>query len=175
MSKKLYITKHNSKTKIDYRKLRSLLIKISFLIVLFVFLALVYGAGTAKNVPMKKIEKAMSSSKYTKGMETQTPRELARYMKLSSSDFDGFYYARATDNLAVDEVLVVKAKSRDQLNQLKDAVETRVNQQTKNYQGYAPKQVAKLKNHKVLTKGKYLFYCVADKPDKISEVLTDVI
>lgn len=159
----------------DYTRFKALLTKAVFLVILFVFLALVYGAGTAKNVPMKKIEKAMTSSKYTQGIQVQTPRELARYMKLSSTDFEGFYYARSTENLAVDEVLVIKAKSRAQLNELKDAVEARVDQQTKNYQGYAPKQVAKLKNFKLLTKGKYLFYCVADKPDKISEVLTDVI
>ncbi len=175
MNKHLHKNKYTMKTTTDYRRLKALIIKAIFLVILFAFLVMVYSAGTAKNVPVNKIEKAMTSSRYTQGMQTQTPRELARYMKLSSTDFDGFYYARSTENLAVDEVLVIKAKSRSQLNSLKDAVETRVNQQTKNYQGYAPKQVAKLKNYKVLTKGKYLFYCVADKPDKISEVFTDVI
>lgn len=156
-------------------KNKSLFIKAVFLIVLAIFLIFVYWTEGAKDVPMASIEKVLLKNKYVKEMTVQTPRELERYMQISASDYDGFFYARSTKNLAVDEVLVVKVKSREQLNHLKDAVELRLKQQTANYQGYAPKQVSMLKNAKTFTKGNYIFYCVSKKPDSISEDFTDVI
>ena len=156
-------------------KNRSLLVKAVFLIVLAIFLVFVYWTESAKDVPMANIEKKLLKNKYVKEMQVQTPRELERYMQISASDYDGFFYARSVNNLAVDEVLVIKVKSREQLNHLKDAVDNRLKQQTTNYQGYAPKQVSMLKNAKTFTKGNYIFYCVSKKPDSISEDFTDVI
>lgn len=156
-------------------KNKSFVTKVAFLTVLAAFLIFVYWTESAKDVPMKHIENALLSNKYVKEMTVQTPRELERYMQISASNYDGFFYARSVDNLAVDEVLVIKVKSNDQLNQLKDAVDNRITQQITNYQGYAPKQVSMLKNAKTFTKGNYIFYCVSRKPDSISEDFTDVI
>lgn len=156
-------------------KNKSLVTKAAFLIVLAVFLIFVYWTESAKDVPMSKIEKALLSNKYVNEMTVQTPRELERYMQISASNYDGVFYARSVNNLAVDEVLVIKVKTKEQFNHLKDAVDNRINQQITNYQGYAPKQVSMLKNAKTFTKGNYIFYCVSKKPDSISEDFTDVI
>lgn len=159
---------------ISYKN-KSLFVKIAFLIVLAIFLIFVYWTESAKDVPMSNIEKKLLKNKYVEEMKVQTPRELERYMQISSSNYDGFFYARSVNNLAVDEVLIVKVKSREQLNNLQDAVDARLKQQIVNYQGYAPEQVSMLKNAKTFTKGNYIFYCVSKKPDSISEDFTDVI
>lgn len=156
-------------------KKKSLLIKVIFLIILAIFLIFVYWTESAKDVPMNTIEKELLKNKYVNEMKVQTARELKRYMQISASDYDGFFYARSVNNLAVDEVLIIKVKSKEQLDYLKDAVDTRLKQQITNYQGYAPKQVSMLKNAKTFTKGNYIFYCVSKKPDSISEEFTDVI
>lgn len=159
---------------ISYKN-RSLLIKVVFLIVLAFFLIFVYWTESAKDVPMSNIEKKLLKNKYVEEMKVQTPRELERYMQISGSNYDGFFYARSVNNLAVDEVLIVKVKSREQLNNLQDAIDARLKQQITNYQGYAPEQVSMLKNAKTFTKGNYIFYCVSKKPDSISEDFTNVI
>ena len=159
---------------ISYKN-RSLLIKVVFLIVLAFFLIFVYWTESAKDVPMSNIEKKLLKNKYVEEMKVQTPRELERYMQISGSNYDGFFYARSVNNLAVDEVLIVKVKSREQLNNLQDAIDARRKQQITNYQGYAPEQVSMLKNAKTFTKGNYIFYCVSKKPDSISEDFTNVI
>lgn len=159
---------------ISYKN-RSLFIKVVFLIVLAFFLIFVYWTESAKDVPMSNIEKKLLKNKYVEEMKVQTPRELERYMQISGSNYDGFFYARSVNNLAVDEVLIVKVKSREQLNNLQDAIDARLKQQITNYQGYAPEQVSMLKNAKTFTKGNYIFYCVSKKPDSISEDFTNVI
>lgn len=159
---------------ISYKN-RSLLIKVVFLIVLAFFLIFVYWTESAKDVPMSNIEKKLLKNKYVEEMKVQTPRELERYMQISGSNYDGFFYARSVNNLAVDEVLIVKVKSREQLNNLQDAIDARLKQQIANYQGYASEQVSMLKNAKTFTKGNYIFYCVSKKPDSISEDFTNVI
>ena len=159
---------------ISYKN-KSLFVKIAFLIVLAIFLIFVYWTESAKDVPMASIEKELLKNKYVKEMTIQTPRELERYMQISGSNYDGVFYARSVNNLAVDEVLIVKVKSKEQLNNLQDAVDARLKQQIANYQGYAPEQVSMLKNAKTFTKGNYIFYCVSKKPDSISEDFTDVI
>jgi hypothetical protein len=84
-------------------------------------------------------------------------------------------YYKGKEALSVDEVLIVKAKNKDDLAQVKDLVEDRISSQTATFEGYGPTQVAELKNAIVETKGVYLFYCVAKNPDKYEEVFKDAI
>lgn len=149
--------------------------KVSFVLILVLFLGFVYADQTAKNVPMEKIDKAVEAKIPENSMEKCNDRDLAHFIGLNHSDLDGYIYYKGTQALSVDEVLIVKTKNKEQKNQVKDAVEKRIKSEKKTFEGYGPEQVSLLRNAIVKTKGNYVFFSVGKNSDKIEEAFKDVI
>ncbi len=85
-------------------------------------------------------------------------------------------FIKEKEALSVEEVLVVKAHSKDDLTSVKDAVDARIASQIKTFEGYGPGTGGDAeKNAIVTTKGNYLFYCVSKTPEKYEEVFKDAI
>lgn len=150
--------------------------KTIFIVILAVFLALVYADGSAKDVSMKTIENQLTKTgQVDESMAKCTNRDLMQFMELDYEQYEGCLYYKGKEALSVDEILIVKAKDRDDLAAVKDAVEERIDAQIKTYESYGPKQVALLENAVVTTKGRYLFYCTGKSAEKTEEVFEDVI
>ena len=146
-----------------------------FLIILIVFLTMVYADGNAKDVPMEDIENKLIEETDLGKMAKCGNRNLMQFLNLDYQQYDEYLYYKGKEALSVDEVLIVKAKNRDDLSAVKDAVENRIDSQITTYEGYGPSQVALLKNAVVTTKGKYLFYCTGKSAEKNEEVFDSVI
>jgi len=149
--------------------------KIVLSAILIIFLAAVYMNGNAKDVTVASIEKQMIANTNIENMTRCNNLRLREFIGLNYEDYDSYMYYKGKEALSVDEVLIVKAKNKDDLAQVKDLVEDRISSQTATFEGYGPTQVAELKNAIVETKGVYLFYCVAKNPDKYEEVFKDAI
>lgn len=154
---------------------KSIITKLLFLVILVTFLGLVYSNGNAKDVPLSDIEASLLKIEEVKAMSKNTPRQLNQFLKLDANSYEEVIYYRNQEALNVEELLIVKAKDKSQIQGVQDAVDSRIELQIKAYEGYGPKQVALLKDAKVFTKGKYLVYCVSKKSDKIGEVIKDAI
>ena len=146
-----------------------------FLIILIVFLTMVYADGNAKDVPMEDIENKLIEETDLGKMAKCGNRNLMQFLNLDYQQYDEYLYYKGKEALSVDEALIVKAKNRDDLSAVKDAVENRIDSQITTYEGYGPSQVALLKNAVVTTKGKYLFYCTGKSAEKKEEVFESVI
>lgn len=149
--------------------------KIFFLVILFGFLALIYSGGNAKDVPMKDIEKQLVSETDIEKMAKCSNRNLMQFFGVDYEQYNEFIYYKGKEALSVDELLIIKGNSKQDMTPVKDAVESRIQSQIKTYEGYGPKQVAMLKNAIVETKGDYLFYAVGKSSEKWEEVFEDVI
>lgn len=149
--------------------------KIVFVVILVGFLAMVYANGNAKDLPMEDIENQLKEKTKIEKMAKCDNRNLMQFFGLDYEQYESHIFYKGKEALSVEEVLIVKAASEDDLADVKDAVESRIQSQIKTFDGYGPKQVAMLKNAIVTTKGNYLFYCVATDPDKYEEVFKDAI
>lgn len=149
--------------------------KILLTVILVVFLGMVYSYGNAKDVPLSEIDQAFSKAQVLSSMEKASPRQVSQFFKIESSQYEDCLYYRNTEALSVEEVLIIKVKTKNDISPIKDALENRISSQIKAFDGYGPKQVALVKNHKLFVKGNYIFFCVGKKPDKIAEVFKDAI
>lgn len=149
--------------------------KAIFVIILAAFLIGVYADGSAKDIPMKDIEKQLIKNTDINKMEKCSNRDLMHFFNLDYEQYDSHIYYKGKEALSVDEILIIKAYHKDDLNAVKDAVEKRIDSQTATFEGYGPQQVALLKNSIVITKGKYLFYGTGKNADTIKEVFTDAV
>ncbi|WP_342718846.1 MBOAT family O-acyltransferase [Hornefia porci] len=79
-----------------------------------------------------------------------------QFMGLDYSDYDSYIYYKSREALGVQEVLVVRVYRRDDLTAVEDAIDRRVADQTRTFEGYGPSQVAMLKNAIIYKRGNYI-------------------
>lgn len=154
---------------------RSAVIKAVMIIVLIVFLVNVYSMQDADDVSLKKINQILRSQTDIEEMEQCNARQLMQFTGLDASAYDSFLYYKSGEALSVEELLIVKADSPDDLDTVQDAVENRISNQISTYKDYAPEQADLLKNAIVTRRGDYLFYCAAEKPEKYEEVFDNAV
>lgn len=149
--------------------------KAVLVLILIGFLALVYHMNSARDVPVSRIDDAFRSKTKIETMQKCNSRRLMQFMGLNASHYDGFLYYRSREALGVDEVLVVKVRQKSDLSAVEDAVEDRIDNQIRTYEGYGPEQVSRLQNAVVTKRGNYLFYATAKDPSVYEEVFLHVI
>lgn len=150
-------------------------IKVVFIVVLIVFLGGVYSMNDAKNVPMDDINEALIEKTDLGDLKKCNTRELLEFIRLDYSNFSEVLYYKSRVALDVTELVIIKAKDKNDLNSVEDAIEKRISSQINTYQDYGPKQVNQLKNAVITKRGRYLFYCVAEDPEKYEEVFKNAI
>lgn len=167
---------NNIKKSRDPKGLGFFLLKILFIAVLAGFLFVVYKGAEDEDVDLAEIDAALKAdTEFTAVLKDQSDRDLMQFIGLNAADYEQVLYYRNTQALAVDEVLVVKAKEGTSVDGVETAVRKRIESQITAYSGYAPEQVKMLKNAAVKKVGNYVIYCTADKADKYKEVVLDAI
>ena len=159
-----------------YSSKPQLIFKGILVLILVLFLIFVYARANAKDVPLPDIEKDLLSNAQLKDeMDKCSDRDLMQNFGLDFTNYDSYIYYKSNEALAVEEILIIKAKAKNDLSAVQDAVETRISDQRALYDGYGADQVALLDDSVVLIKGNYLFYCCAPNIDKYEEVFRHAI
>lgn len=153
----------------------SLIAKALFIVVLIIFLAAVYHSADANDINLGSLEQDLLKQTDLSSMKECSDRELKEFMGLDANKYEGVIYYKSKKALGVNELLIVKAKTRGAIDSVKDAVQKRIDDQTKAFEGYGPEQIKLLKSAVVYTRGNYLFYCVDDDTDQYEEVFKDAI
>lgn len=154
----------------------SLAVKACFILILALFLVFVYSRSDASDADLIKVDESLKTETDCMSvMSKADDRDLIQFIGLNSDSFEQVIYYRSTKALAVEELLIVKAKSQDQLSDVEEAVQERIDAQIKAYSGYGPEQVKQLENAVRTKKGNYYFYCTADEAEDYEEVLLNAI
>lgn len=149
--------------------------KIVLILILLIFMVSVYSSSNAKDIDLDSLEAQLKKKTDINKMQKCSKRNLMQFMALDYNAYDSFIYYKSKEALGVDELLVIKANRKEDLSEVLDAVDKRVESQIKTFEGYGPKQVILLKDAIVYKKGQYLLYCVGKNPDIYQEVFKDAI
>jgi len=150
--------------------------KLIFLAVLTVFLALVFMRQNSADIPLADIEsQLLSETDISRSMRKSGDLDLLHFMSVAPQDTVEYLYYRDTGALSVDELLIIKAHGHNELGPFRDAVEARIDEQIKTFEGYGPDQVAALNSALIIEKGPYILYYVGPDQDLIEEVFTHAI
>ena len=101
--------------------------------------------------------------------------DLKRYMGLDEAAYDGVLYYKAESPMAVEELLIIKAKDQDQAADLEESMEEHIKSQKKSFEGYGAEQTALLNEAIVETKGNYGLMAVGEKAGAWKERFNDFI
>ena len=88
---------------------------------------------------------------------------LSRNFGLNSTDYEGVMYYSSESSIDAEEVLMICVKKSSQTEQVTDAVEQRLQERKKDFEGYLPEQEKLLEEAQTSVRGNYIFYVVSSK------------
>ncbi len=138
--------------------MKLILLKISSLIALAGFIFFVLYAQEPKRVEKSVLEDTVAAAADDGECEKATSKDLKRLYGLNEADYDYAILYQPVSNMDVTEVLIISLKDEAQKETVKEAAETRLETQKKNFDGYGTDQVETLKSAVIYAEGCYVCY-----------------
>ncbi len=107
--------------------------------------------------------------------EANNTKALKRFFSLNASDYEEVSLFSPSSSMDVEELLIVKVKSPEQVDIVETAIENRVDKQLQSFSGYAPEQCALLEDYVFKIKGNYIFYSVGEKAEEMKQIFVNSV
>lgn len=141
------------------------------LIIAFTVTLLIVTGGS--NKPFETVAKVLEASLNTETLEKMETQALKRYYGLNGSDYEGVLIYLSKSSMSAEEVLLIKAKSEEQVSAIQEAIESRRDSRRSDFDGYAPEEVKLLDESVLQVRGKYVFYAVSKDVSKYKKAFTE--
>lgn len=128
--------------------------------VLITFIAL-YQVLKVKDADMDSLRKNLSQVIDDKQMDIGDSSKLRKLYYISKNEVEDFILYAPKSNMDANEVLVLKGKSEEVIQQLKVKVEGRIKKQSDSFNSYRPEEYDIISNRVLDIKGKYLILIIS--------------
>ncbi len=81
----------------------------------------------------------------------------------------------SSSGATASELTVIKLKDKASVSGAKTAVEKRITSLQKNFENYVPSEMYRIKNAIIISKDRYLFFCIADNNEKMEKMFSDAL
>lgn len=132
-------------------------------ILAFVVFLMMYMSGSSRSFDEVKgdVENALDMSE----LSEQDSAALKRSFGLNAADYTGVAYYSSESTISASEVLLIRIKSDEQIRQITDAIDSRIDSRKNDFEDYLPEQSKLLDNAKQSVRGAYVFYAVSPDAD----------
>lgn len=117
----------------------------------------------------KNIKKVSDLSKMEEGNKTK----LRKLYGINAKNLEDFVVYAPKTNMEANELLILKVKNQDDVDDLQESIEKRIEKQSDSFKNYSPDQYDLLENHTLKVKGKYIMLVVSKDVDKINKSIND--
>lgn len=131
------------------------------LIVGFVVWLTIFKSGTTK--AFEDVAREVQESIQDEDLTQRDSQSLKKYYGLNSAEYEGVLIYVSDFAMSAKEVLLIEVKHDTQVEEVKSAIEKRIETRKESFEGYAPEQVQLLEEAAYIVRGKYIF--VAITPD----------
>ncbi len=128
--------------------------------VLITFISL-YQVLKVKDADMDSLRKNLSQVIDDEQMDIGDSSKLRKLYYISKNEVEDFILYAPKSNMDANEVLVLKGKSEEVIQQLKVKVEGRIKKQSDSFNSYRPEQYDIISNRVLDIKGKYLILIIS--------------
>lgn len=129
------------------------------LILVFVVVLMFYMSGSSK--PFDEVEESVEKVLDTENLVKQEASKFKRNFGLNAADYDGVMYYSSGFSISADEVLMIKVKDSEQIQEITSAIEKRIESRKNDFEGYAPEEVKLLEDAVQSVRGNYVFFAAA--------------
>ncbi len=152
---------------------RTELLKYAVLVVIAVYVAalMIFTSGSTK--AFVEVEKSVEAVVDTDALQKADAQGLKRYYGLNSADYDGVMLYTSVSSMSAQEVLLIRTKTDDQVQAVKQAVEQRLENRKNDFAGYAPEQEKLLEQAQISVRGKYIFFASSPDAEKYKQAFSE--
>lgn len=137
-------------------------IKVGTIVFLAVYLGFVCMKDRTREVPIDTIKSNMEKDKTVAELKQEDEIQLRRFYGLEGESLEGVLFYKAESPMAVDELLIVRARDKKQAADVQESAEKHLEEQKKSFEGYGAAQTALLSEAYVENKGKYVIYAAGE-------------
>lgn len=131
----------------------------AFLILVYIVLLLIYTSGSTK--PFEEVAAAVEERLNTEILVKQDAQALKRYYGLNGADYEGVLFYSSEFSISAEEVLLIEVRSEQQVQEVRDAIEDRLESRRNTFEGYAPEQAQLIEQAQIQVRGKFVFLAVS--------------
>ena len=120
-----------------------------------------FGGNTVSNADPAEVAEAVVETIDMENMLEADNQLIKRFYGLDPASFEGCILYYPTTNMMAEEVLIVKLKDMSQQEQVRTAIEKRIETQKTTFEGYGVEQFELLTNNAVVeVRGNYVLFVV---------------
>ena len=120
-----------------------------------------FGGNTVSNADPAEVAEAVVETIDMENMLEADNQLIKRFYGLDPSSFEGCILYYPTTNMMAEEVLIVKLKDMSQQEQVRTAIEKRIETQKTTFEGYGVEQFELLTNNAVVeVRGNFVLFVV---------------
>ena len=138
------------------------------LIIAFVVVLMVFMSGS--NRPFEEVQSEVEKSFDASELKEQDSAAVKRNFGLNSADYDGVMYYASESSMSVEEVLLIKVKSREQIQEVTDALDERTQARIAAFEGYGSDEVRLLEDAQQSVRGRFIFFAVSSQAGEYRSV-----
>lgn len=147
---------------------------LAVVLMLIFFIKLTSGTGDS-NASFESVSEAVTKTLDQTNMTSADNQMIKRLYGLDPSQFDGILCYSPATNMAAEEVLLIKLKSDDQQDAVREAIEARRDSQMRTFDGYGFEQYAMLEQSIIEVHGNYILYISSNDPKTTVKAFSDAL
>lgn len=132
-------------------------------IIVFVVVLMMYTSGSSKS--FDDVRQSVEAALDTESLTEQEASVFKRNFGLNAADYTGVMYYSTGANISAEEILLIKVRSEDQIQEVTNAIDERVESRINDFEGYAPDEVKLLEDARQSVRGTYIFFAASEKAD----------
>lgn len=148
-------------------------IKIVLVVLLFVFIVIDVSGDKVSETDIETVRNEVNKVSGFAEVPQAENRLIKRFYGLNPSDYEGIILYAPQDDMAVEEMLIVKLKDVSQADSVQLAIEERLETQLTSFEGYGAEQVAMLNKHVLSVEGNYIFYMVGENAQEAQKAFLE--
>lgn len=147
---------------------------IILLVIIIIFIGLKFiftNANKNVNIDMQKLAEDLINAQIFEDDLSQIDKEsiIKKYgfdtQKIK--DINSYVGTGAT----AEEILVIELLDKNDVEEVKNIIETKIEEKKADFQNYLPKEVFKIENYNLETKENYIIMCISNDSDKAKEII----
>ena len=72
-----------------------------------------------------------------------------------------------------EEIVILQVKDKSKLDNVKEKINTRLQERKEAFESYLPKEVGKIENNILIVKGNYVILCISNDNKQVNNILKD--
>ncbi len=152
---------------------KSIIIIVLFVIILIVIIFAVKMIPKEQNINMniQELAKELSSAPiYEDNLSEIYKDSIIKKYNFNEQKIKNIVSYVGTGATA-EEILIIELLDKKDIEETKQIIETKIDERKSDFQNYLPKEVSKLENYYLISKGNYIILCISNNYDKADEII----